>query len=210
MTISINHQIRYGRLACLPVALLCLLLLALPSVSKAQRAIPHQDGLILSGGVPLTNETPFVQWGNWTARVDYTHYFFHADYLVVGVEYSHDKRSYTDVLNNSYSMPVEDYLFKAGYMYPILTDYTHTFLLYAGLSALCGYEDVNRRQYDLSNGATIRSRSHFVYGGAAHLSAEIFLTDNWLLTIRGDGNFLVGSQLNLFRPLATMGFRFNF
>ncbi|EEK17254.1 hypothetical protein PORUE0001_1905 [Porphyromonas uenonis 60-3] len=95
-------------------------------------------------------------------------------------------------------------------MYPILTDYTHTFLLYAGLSALCGYEDVNRRQYDLSNGATICSRSHFVYGGSAHLSAEIFLTDNWLLTVRGDGNFLVGSQLNLFRPLATMGFRFNF
>ena len=47
-------------------------------------------------------------------------------------------------------------------------------LLYGGISALGGYEQLNKDKKLLPDGATLLDRSRFVYGGAVHGSVEVF------------------------------------
>ena len=57
----------------------------------------------------------------------------------------------------------------------------------AALSALGGYEQLNEDKKLLPDGATLLDRSHFVYGGVVHGSAEVFLTDRVLFLVKGAG-----------------------
>ena len=58
---------------------------------------------------------------------------------------------------------------------------------YLGLSALCGYEELNEDKRLLPDGATLLDRSRFTYGGAIHSSVELFLTDNLLFVLKAQG-----------------------
>ena len=71
---------------------------------------------------------------------------------------------------------------------------------YLGLSALCGYEELNEDKRLLPDGATLLDRSRFTYGGAIHSSVELFLTDNLLFVLKAQGRLLFGSDLHRFRP----------
>lgn len=94
-------------------------------------------------------------------------------------------------------------------MHPVLSDGGKNIFLYLGATGLCGYEEVNGGKIDLPDGAVLLDKSRWVYGGALHASAELFLTDSWLLVVRGQGRMLFGSDLNLFRPNVTVGLRVN-
>ena len=80
---------------------------------------------------------------------------------------------------------------------------------YLGLSALCGYEELNEDKRLLPDGATLLDRSRFTYGGAIHSSVELFLTDNLLFVLKAQGRLLFGSDLHRFRPAISAGLKFN-
>ena len=132
-------------------------------------------------------------------------YLGHENYTFVMAEYEQQNMPY-----RSYNVKLKDALLQVGYMHPVLSDSGKNVLLYGGISALGGYEQLNEDKRLLPDGATLLDRSRFVYGGAVHGSVEVFLTDRVLFLVKAQGRFLFGTDVHRFRPAVSAGLRFNF
>ncbi|GAB6950254.1 conjugal transfer protein TraO [Hoylesella timonensis 4401737 = DSM 22865 = JCM 15640] len=172
--------------------------------SQAQRLIPKQRGIEVVGGVPLIKGEKFFGKDNFGLDISLTRYLKRENYSFVGVEYEQQIMPYRD-----YGVKLKDALLHLGYMHPILSDNGKNVLLYVGISALGGYEEINEDQKLLPDGATLLDRSRFVYGGAVYGSVEVFLTDRLLFLVKAQGRSLFGSDVHRFRPALSTGFRFN-
>ena len=172
--------------------------------SQAQRLIPKQRGIEVVGGVPLIKGEKFFGKDNFGLDISLTRYLKRENYSFVGVEYEQQIMPYRD-----YGVKLKDALLHLGYMHPILSDNGKNVLLYVGISALGGYEEINEDQKLLPDGATLLDRSRFVYGGAVHGSLEVFLTDRVLFLVKAQGQLLFGSDVHRFRPALSAGLRFN-
>ncbi len=58
---------------------------------------------------------------------------------------------------------------EGGYYFKILSDARKIMFVYAGASALVGYESVNWGEKVLQDGSTLHNRDAFIYGGALTL-----------------------------------------
>ena len=173
--------------------------------SQAQRLIPKQRGIEVVGSVPLIKGEKFLAAGNFGMEASLTRYLGRENYTFVMAEYEQQNMPYRD-----YDVKLKDALLHLGYMHPIMSDNGKNVLLYGGVSALGGYEEINEDKPFLPDGAKLLDRSRFVYGGALHLSLECFLTDNVLLLLKGQGRVLFGTDVHRFRPALSAGFKFNF
>ena len=172
--------------------------------SHAQRLIPKQRGLEVVGSVPLIKGEKLFAKDNFGVGVSLTRYLKRENYSFVGVEYEQQNMPYRD-----YGIKLKDALLQVGYMHPILSDNGKNVFFYGGISALGGYEEINKDQKLLPDGATLLDRSRFVYGGAVHGSVEVFLTDRLLFLVKAQGRLLFGSDVHRFRPALSAGLRFN-
>lgn len=172
--------------------------------SQAQRLIPNQKGMELFGGVPIVQGEKFFRTENYSAGVSLVRYFKTANYAFLTLECEGQTYDY-----RAFNVPVLDGLLQVGYMHPMLSDGGKNIFLYLGAAGLGGYEEINGGKADLADGAKLMVSSRWVYGGALHASVELFLTDSWLLVVRGQGRMLFGSGLNVFRPNVTIGLRVN-
>lgn len=184
--------------ACVAVAMA----FALPS--HAQRLIPKQKGIEVVASVPVIKGEKLFAEKKFGMGVSLTKYLKRENYAFLSAEYEDQILPY-----RTYQVPMRDMLLQVGYMQPILSDRGKNVFAYLGISALGGYEELNEEKSLLPDGATLLDRSRFVYGGAMHLSFELFLTDNVLLLFKGQGRVLSGSDLSLFRPALSAGLRFN-
>ena len=184
--------------ACIAVTLV----FSLPS--NAQRLIPKQRGIEVVGSVPILKGEKLFQGDNFGVSVSLTRYLKRENYSFVRVEYEQQNMPY-----RSYNVKLKDALLQVGYMHPILSDNGKNAFLYAGISALGGYEELNEDKKLLPDGATLLDRSRFVYGGAVHGSLEVFLTDRLLFLVKAQGRLLFGSDVHRFRPALSAGLRFN-
>lgn len=173
--------------------------------SQAQRLIPKQRGIEVVGSVPLIKGEKFLAADNFGIGTSLTRYLSRENYTFVGVEYEQQNMPY-----RSYKVKLKDALLQVGYMHPIFSDNGKNVLLYSGISALGGYEELNEDKKLLPDGATLLDRSRFVYGGAVHGSVEVFLTDRVLFLVKAQGRFLFGTDVHRFRPAVSAGLRFNF
>ena len=176
---------------------------SLPSL--AQRLIPKQRGIEVVGSVPLIKGEKFLSADNFGMGVSLTRYLGRENYTFVMAEYEQQNMPY-----RSYNVKLKDALLQVGYMLPVLSDRGKNVLLYGGISALGGYEVLNKDKRLLPDGATLLDRSRFVYGGAVHGSVEVFLTDRVLFLVKMQGRFLFGTDVHRFRPAVSAGLRFNF
>ena len=172
--------------------------------SQAQRLIPKQRGIEVVGSVPILKGEKLFQGDNFGVSVSLTRYLKRENYSFVRVEYEQQNMPY-----RSYNVKLKDALLQVGYMHPILSDNGKNAFLYAGISALGGYEELNEDKKLLPDGATLLDRSRFVYGSAVHGSVEVFLTDRLLLLVKAQGRLLFGSDVHRFRPALSAGLRFN-
>ena len=186
-------------IACVTVAML----FSLPS--NAQRLIPKQRGIEVLGSIPLIKGEKLFTGDNFGIGISLTRYLKRENYTFVGVEYEQQNMPY-----RSYNVKLKDALLQVGYMHPVLSDRGKNVLLYGGISALGGYEQLNEDKKLLPDGATLLDRSRFVYGGAVHGSVEVFLTDRVLFLVKAQGRFLFGTDVHRFRPAVSAGLRFNF
>ena len=173
--------------------------------SHAQRLIPKQRGIEVVGSVPLIKGEKLFTGDNFGVGISLSRYLKKENYTFVMAEYEQQNMPY-----RSYNVKLKDALLQMGYMHPILSDNGKNVLLYGGISALGGYEEINEDQKLLPDGATLLDRSHFVYGGAVHSSVEVFLTDRLLFLIKAQGRLLFGTDVHRFRPAVSAGLRFNF
>ena len=172
--------------------------------SYAQRLIPSQKGIEVVGSLPILKGEKLFQGDNFGAGVSLTRYLKRENYTFVGVEYEQQNMPY-----RSYKVKLKDALLQVGYMHPVLSDGGKNVLLYGGISALSGYEQLNEDKKLLPDGATLLDRSRFVYGGAVHGSLEVFLTDRLLFLVKAQGRLFFGSDVHRFRPALSAGLRFN-
>ena len=184
---------------CVAVAML----LSLPS--QAQRLIPKQRGIEVVGSVPLIKGEKFLAADNFGIGTSLTRYLGRENYTFVMAEYEQQNMPY-----RSYNVKLKDALLQVGYMHPVFSDRGKNVFLYGGISVLGGYEQLNEDKKLLPDGATLLDRSRFVYGGAVHGSAEVFLTDRVLFLVKAQGRFLFGTDVHRFRPAVSAGLRFNF
>ena len=173
--------------------------------SQAQRLIPKQRGIEVVGSVPLIKGEKLFTGDNFGVGISLPRYLKKENYTFVMAEYEQQNMPY-----RSYNVKLKDALLQVGYMHPILSDNGKNVLLYGGISALGGYEEINEDQKLLPDGATLLDRSRFVYGGAVHGSLEVFLTDRLLFLVKAQGRLLFGSDVHRFRPAVSAGLRFNF
>ena len=173
--------------------------------SQAQRLIPKQRGIEVVGSVPLIKGEKFLAADNFGIGVSLTRYLGRENYTFVMAEYEQQNMPY-----RSYNVKLKDTLLHLGYMHPIVSDRGKNVLLYGGVSALGGYEQLNEDKKLLPDGATLLDHSRFVYGGVLHGSVEVFLTDRVLFLIKAQGRFLFGTDVHRFRPAVSAGLRFNF
>ena len=172
--------------------------------SYAQRLIPRQNSLELVGSIPIIKGERLFAKESFGVGLEFAHYFKRANYAFLLAEYEQQGLTY-----RSYNVPLRDALLHFGYMHPILSDKGKNVLLYGGISALGGYEQLNEDKKLLPDGATLLDRSRFVYGGAVHGSVEVFLTNRILFLVKVQGRFLFGTDVHRFRPALSAGFRFN-
>lgn len=185
--------------ACVAVAM------AFSLPSQAQRLIPKQRGIEVVGSVPLIKGEKLFKGDNFGVGISLPRYLKKENYTFVMAEYEQQNMPY-----RSYNVKLKDALLQVGYMHPILSDKGKNVLLYGGISALGGYEQLNEDKKLLPDGATLLDRSRFVYGGAVHGSVEVFLTDRVLFLVKAQGRFLFGTDVHRFRPAVSAGLRFNF
>lgn len=184
--------------ACVAVAM------AFSLPSQAQRLIPKQRGIEVVGSVPLIKGEKLFTGDNFGVGISLPRYLKKENYTFVMAEYEQQNMPY-----RSYNVKLKDALLQVGYMHPILSDKGKNVLLYGGISALGGYEQLNEDKKLLPDGATLLDRSRFVYGGAVHGSVEVFLTNRILFLVKVQGRFLFGTDVHRFRPALSAGFRFN-
>ena len=173
--------------------------------TQAQRLIPKQRGIEVLGSIPLIKGEKLFAGDNFGMGVSLTRYLSRENYTFVMGEYEQQNMPY-----RSYDVKLKDALLQVGYMHPVLSDRGKNVLLYGGISALGGYEQLNEDKRLLPDGATLLDRSRFVYGGAVHSSVEMFLTDRVLFLVKVQGRFLFGTDVHRFRPVVSAGLRFNF
>ncbi len=105
-------------------------------------------------------------------------------------------------------IPVAQFTGEVGYNLHLLSDYSQTFHIYGGVSALGGYETVNWGKSVLSDGSTLHDGDNFIYGGALTLSADFYLSDKIALTANVKERFTFGSDVQIFHTQYGIGVKF--
>ncbi len=95
-------------------------------------------------------------------------------------------------------IPVAQFTGEVGYNLHIVSDYSQTFHLYGGVSALGGYETVNWGNQILKDGATIGADDTFIYGGALTVAADFYLSDRFILGAHIKERFVFGNDTGHF------------
>lgn len=187
------------------LGLLGTLLLLCGQSASAQRLIPKQSGISALVGTTGISQDGIIERGAYSVTLELSRYLKRANYWFAGAEYRQRYSSYMH-----YRVPVQEYLLNGGYMHPILVDPRKTVLVYAGIALTAGYQELNKSERVMPNGATLIDNSKFVYGTTPQLSTEVLLTDNFILALRAKGMFLWGSDLQLFYPSLAAGLKINF
>lgn len=175
-------------------------LFLLSLTAKAQRLIPKQKAVELNAGLLLNdsrNESYFASAGLTMQSGKGKYSFF-------GFEYSRESENYKTM-----TIPIETYIGEAGYSFNLIADRKKNVLINFSLSAIAGFENVNKGEELLFDGALILSESNFVYGGGGKLSVEVYISDRIVLIPHVKTRALWNTSRELFRPSAGFGIRIN-
>ena len=80
--------------------------------------------------------------------------------------------------------------------------------VYAGASALAGYESVNWGKKVLHDGSTLHDRDAFIYGGALTLDVECYVADRIALLANLRERCLWGGDTRKFHTQFGIGIKF--
>ena len=134
--------------------------------AHAQRCLPKMQGIevranLADGFKPGGND------GGYSFGAALSTYTKKGNKWVFGGEYILKNNPYKDT-----SIPVAQFTAEGGYYFKILSDARKIVFVYAGASALAGYESVNWGEKVLYDGSTLHDRDAFIYGGALTLDVE--------------------------------------
>lgn len=175
--------------------LVTLLSVLLAGRAEAQRCLPKMRGIELKAG--LNGADGYVLGATLSS------YAKGGNKWVYGMEYlqtNHDYRSTT--------IPAAQFTAEGGFYYNFLSDAKKVVFLYAGASALAGYETVNWGESLLTDGSRLTEEDNFIYGGALTLELSAYVTDKIVLLVNGRQRVLFGGDCGKFHTQVGVGIRF--
>ncbi len=179
------------------LVIVCLALL--PITMQAQRYLPGQVGIQVTGGMVNGD----YQFSDWQVGAGFSKYTKNGNRWLYAVEYLNSTYSYKNI-----TIPVNQMSAEAGYYINVLSDRRKTFFLSTGLSAMTGYETVNWGSKSLSDGSVITNRDRFIYGGILSLELETYLTDRVALLLNVRESIIWGSDTGRFHNKIGIGIKY--
>ena len=170
--------------------------------AHAQRCLPKMQGIevranMVDGFNPGGNDrgyslgavlSTYTKGGNkWV---------FGGEYLLKNKPYKEEK------------IPVAQFTAEGGYYLKVLSDARKTLFVYAGASALAGYETVNWGDKVLPDGALLRDKDVFIYGGALTLDVDFYVADRIALLANLRERCLWGNSTGHFHTQFGLGVKF--
>ena len=198
-------MVRTMKLKLLFSSLCAALVVGLPTAVQAQRLVPSQKGLEVSASVPIVKGKSLFKPNDFGMTLSLSHYLKRGKYTFVSAGYEQQALSY-----RSYQVPLRDYLVQMGYAHPLLSDKGKNVFFYLGASAVAGYEDINKGEKLLPDGAKLLDGSRWVYGAGLHTSVELFLTDRIIVGGKAQLRYLFNSDVHRLRPTLSLGLRYQF
>lgn len=177
------------------VFLAMLLSVLLAGRAEAQRCLPKMRGIEMKAGMTGLD-------GYWLGA-SLSSYAGGGNKWVYGAEYLQTNHPYRSV-----NVPVAQFTAEGGYYYNFLSDAKKTVFLYAGASALAGYETVNWGESRLPDGSLLTDGDNFIYGGALTLELSAYVTDKVVLLVNGRQRMLFGGDCGRFHSQIGVGVRF--
>ena len=198
-------MVRTMKLKLLFSSLCAALVVGLPTAVQAQRLVPGQKGLEVSASVPMVKGKSLFKPDDFGMTLSLSHYLKRGKYTFVSAGYEQQALSY-----RNYQVPLRDYLVQMGYAHPLLSDKGKNVFFYLGASAVAGYEDINKGEKLLPDGAKLLDGSRWVYGAGLHTSVELFLTDRIIVGGKAQLRYLFNSDVHRLRPTLSLGLRYQF
>lgn len=171
----------------------------LPGKVSAQRYLPSQKAIQITGGVTDADRT----LEGYHAGIAYSGYTRNGNRWLYGAEVLSSRHSVGE-----FRVPLSQFTGEAGYYINFLSDRKKNFFFSFGLSALAGYEAINRGKRTLHDGSLITDRSGFVYGGAASFEIEAYLTDRIAMLLNVRERALWGSDVGKFHNQIGIGIKY--
>ena len=196
-------MVRTMKLKLLFSSLCAALVVGLPTAVQAQRLVPSQKGLEVSASVPIVKGKSLFKPDDFGLTLSLSHYLKLGKYTFVSAGYEQQALSY-----RSYQVPLRNYLVQMGYAHPLLSDKGKNVFFYLGASAVAGYEDINKSEKLLPDGAKLLDGSRWVYGAGLHTSVELFITDRIIVGGKAQLRCLFNSDVHRLRPTLSLGLRY--
>lgn len=170
--------------------------------AHAQRCLPGMRGIEVKANL-VDGFRPGGNDGGYSFGAALSTYTKKGNKWVFGGEYLMKNTPYKET-----KIPVVQFTAEGGYYFKILSDARKIVFLYAGASALAGYETVNWGDRTLFDGSTLRDRDAFVYGGALTLDMEIYVADRIALLVNLRERCLWGGDTQKFHTQWGAGIKF--
>lgn len=184
--------------------IVCLLILslALSGQAQAQRYLPGQKGIQVTGGFADGFTLEKKDGQAFYGGIGLSTYTKKGNRWVFGGEYLQKSHEYKDML-----IPVSQITAEGGYYLNFFSDPSKTLFFSLGISAVTGYETINWGKELLFDGASITSKDNFLYGSAVSFEIETFLSDRFALLVNVRERILFGSDINKFHTQVGIGFK---
>lgn len=186
----------------LVIALIFSLSLLVVQQAHAQRYLPGQKGVQVTGGFVDGFTLEKKDGQAFFGGVALSTYTTNGNRWIFGAEYMQKSHEYKDIL-----IPVSQITAEGGYYCKFLSDASKTVFFSVGASAMAGYETVNWGKELLFDGASIINQDSFLYGGALSFEIETYLTNRLVLLINARERVLFGSEINKFHTQVGMGIK---
>ena len=139
--------------------------------AHAQRCLPKMQGIEvkanMADGFNLGGND-----GGYSLGAAISTYTKGGNKWVFGGEYLLKNQPYKEK-----KIPVAQFTAEGGYYLKVLSDARKMLFVYAGASALAGYETVNWGDKVLHDGAMLHDKDAFIYGGALTIDVEFYVAD---------------------------------
>lgn len=172
--------------------------------AHAQRCLPGMRGIEVRANL-ADGFRPGGNDGGYSFGAALSTYTKKGNKWVFGGEYLMKDNPYKET-----KIPVTQFTAEGGYYFKVLSDARKIVFLYAGASALAGYETVNWGDRTLFDGSTLRDRDAFVYGGALTLDMEIYVADRIALLVNLRERCLWGGDTKKFHTQCGLGLKIIF
>ena len=172
--------------------------------AHAQRYLPGMRGIEVKANL-ADGFRPGGNDGGYSFGAALSTYTKKGNKWVFGGEYLMKDNPYKET-----KIPVAQFTAEGGYYFKVLSDARKIVFLYAGASALAGYETVNWGDRTLFDGSTLRDRDAFVYGGALTLDMEIYVADRIALLVNLRERCLWGGDTKKFHTQCGLGLKIIF